>query len=152
MIYLINHAQSTFDSGVSDVKDRNIGLTEEGKIHARNLTFSFNILVLSPMKRAIETYSYSGIKVGSVLMSELFREHVRTPNNLFEFEDFVYETEEDLVERVRAAAEFLKKIDLPNINIGVITHDEFIQKFTEVTQGNSVSLANCGYHFIQRLN
>lgn len=151
MIYLIRHTQSTFNAGQSDVRDRNVPLSEDGKLQARNITFSFNILILSPMKRAVETYTYSGIKVARVIMSELFREHVCAYNNLFEYEDFIYETEDDLIDRVREAAEFLKKLDKPDINIGIITHHDFIQKFTEVTQGVGQSLGNGQFHFIQRL-
>lgn len=151
MIYLINHAQSTRDAGDFNTSDRNIPLTDVGCHQSKQLNFSFNILIISPLKRCLETYTNSNVKVGSVIVSELFREHVTTPNNLFEYEDFVYEMDEDFEQRVKESIEFLKKLDTPNINIGIITHNDYIEKFTQITQGSGLTLPNCAHHFIQRL-
>ena len=64
-ITIIRHAQSKFNAGEFRTAEeiRNCKLTDHGKMQAKNLDQSFDIIVLSPLKRAIETYVNSNLKI-----------------------------------------------------------------------------------------
>ena len=139
-ITLIRHAQSRFNAGQTDALT-NCGITDQGAQDASNLNFSFDCLIISPLKRSIQTYTCSKIKTGKIMINELFREHVSWNLNFLDNETPAIETVDDLVKRAYAAFEFLNTIEY--YNIGVITHSDFLQTFTERILGTKISLNNC---------
>ena len=63
-VTLIRHAESHFNAGnyKTDEEIRNCRITNLGIQQAKQLNQSFDIVVLSPLKRAMETYLNSNIK------------------------------------------------------------------------------------------
>ena len=133
-ITIIRHAQSKFNAGQykTDEEIANCRLSEFGKSQAKNLTQSFDIVILSPLKRAIETYANSNIKCGKMIINDLFREYKELeakPLNFLELEKLTPETLDDLNKRINDAIQYLKT--LPYNNIGIISHGIFIHHFLE---------------------
>ena len=129
-ITIIRHAQSKFNAGeyTTDDELRNCELSELGKQQAKNLNHEFDLLVLSPLKRAIETYAHSNIKTKNVIICDLFREQKEEGQlNYLDFEEINPESIEDIKQRVLEAKDYLKM--LSSNNIGIISHAVFIYYF-----------------------
>ena len=131
-ITIIRHAQSIFNAGEfkTDAELLNCPLSEFGKMQAKSLNQQFDIIVLSPLKRAIDTYMNSNIKANETTFSHLFRE--QRENSLLNFlegEEIVPESPDDVRKRAREAIEYLKTLDYQNI--GIISHGYFIWYFLE---------------------
>jgi broad specificity phosphatase PhoE len=144
-ITIIRHAQSLFNSGkVKDEELKNCSLSDVGKTQATELNMSFDILIVSPLKRALETYVFSSIKVKEIRISPLFREFKSWKVNLLDNENETeVETEEEMKKRAIEAMEYLNS--LPHVNIGVITHFEFINSITSQFFGKNCALNNCKF-------
>lgn len=129
-ITVIRHAQSKFNTGTCKPEELpNCRITDHGKEQASHLHHKFDILVLSPLKRSIETYVHSGIQVGKVEISDLFRECMDDSGrlNFLELEEQRQENYEQVVERARKAIKYI--CSLPENNIGIISHGIFIWHF-----------------------
>ena len=129
----IRHAQSTHNAALKnypnlDEKDFvNTKLSEEGITQASKISGECELLILSPMKRTLETYIHSKLKVKRLVTSDLFREWTGcgTPS-MFELEDHSKkETENDLQNRVTKALEFIKQ--QPEKNIVILSHCVFLR-------------------------
>ena len=131
-ITIIRHAQSKFNAGEFNTAEeiRNCKLTDYGKSQSKSLDQSFDIIILSPLKRAIETYTNSNLKSERVIISDLFREQKEDhPLNYLENETIAPESASDARARAREAVKFLKTLDYTNI--GIISHGCFIWYFLE---------------------
>src|SRR5690348_5811551 len=96
-ITIIRHAQSKFNVGQykTDEEVRNCRLTNEGINQATQLNLSFDTVVLSPLKRAMETYLNSNIKTKHLVMTDLAREFKEDkPVNYLDFEPIEPESHE----------------------------------------------------------
>jgi broad specificity phosphatase PhoE len=127
-ITIIRHAQSKFNAGEckTEAELRNSKLTTLGKIQASQLNQSFDLVILSPLKRAIETYANSNIK-NSVL-------------NFLENEDVVPESENEVKLRAQKAVDYLRS--LPQNNIGIVSHGCFIWYLLEKAGQQPVATYN----------
>lgn len=136
-ITFIRHAQSEYNIGQHF--SNNVSITKDGIIASNSLNQCFDILILSPLKRAIQTYANSNIKTKKIMISDLFQEFKDKPSNMMD-DDKSYETTENFEIRVNTAIDFLKQLDYSNIVI--ICHHDFIQKITKFMIGKSISLSN----------
>jgi broad specificity phosphatase PhoE len=136
-VTVIRHAQSTFNVGIFDDVESGIidcKLTDFGKDQASKLDLEFDLLILSPMKRALQTYVYSNIKAGEIITNKLFRE--KDYNSEFidgKISSVEIENDEQLGNRVIESIKFVRTLDYKNV--GIITHGCFIEYFLE----------ECGY-------
>jgi broad specificity phosphatase PhoE len=142
-ITLIRHAQSKFNAGQFQTNDelRNCRLTNHGINQCSTLNQSFDLLIISPLKRVMETYVNSNIKTKKIMISDLFRE--RKENhclNFLENEEIVPESDEEVRERARKAIAYLKTFNVNNI--GIISHACFIWYFLEQYQNRPENMAN----------
>jgi hypothetical protein len=149
-ITIIRHAESLFNSGVFEEHElKNCRITENGKNQAKQLDLKFDLLILSPLKRAIETYANSNIKTTNIIISHLFREWKTSGLNMLDGEDETQtETLEQMELRAQNALLFLKTIPMEenrDINIGIISHHDFTHCFFKIHSGQNISLINCGY-------
>lgn len=144
-ITIMRHAQSKFNVGECRSHDelRNCKLTEFGKLQAQSLNGSFDIVIVSPLKRALETYVNSNIKSREIITSGLFREQQKEniPLNCLELEETVLETDDDVRKRARDAIEFIKTLKCENI--GIISHAHFIWYFLEQCGQHARVIGNC---------
>ena len=131
-ITIIRHAESKFNAGLCKTDDelRNCSLTPNGKQQAGNLNQHFDILVVSKLRRAIETYKNSNIEAEQVIFSHLVREHKENHSlNFLEGEEIIPESPDDVRKRAREAIAFLKTLN--GDNIGIISHGCYISYFLE---------------------
>jgi broad specificity phosphatase PhoE len=145
-ITLIRHAQSKFNAGHYNQNNpeevRNCRLTEYGVSQAYHLDLSFDILIISPLKRALETYINSNIKCKELITTDLVREQRENhPLNHLELEKIKPESADDIRIRARETIKLIR--NLPFENIGIITHAFFISYFLEVCGLPMQQTSNC---------
>jgi hypothetical protein len=132
MITLICSAEHT--SG-----KHNPPLSSNGSEECGNIEGSYDIVILSPLKRAIQTYANSNIKSKKVLLMDAVREfrHSGSKENLLDFEELYYENFGDFIARISTLKEFLKECE--PASVAVITHKEFIWHYLH-TYGHDIHL------------
>ena len=122
-------------------------LSEDGMTQARSLLGYYDVVIISPLVRALQTYSCSQIKSGQVLVSPLFREHRNNQEcNYFYNEERVQETDEEFKQRTIKAMGYIRGLVSPSVNsICVIAHHDFIAKFSTQVHHQPVYLPNLGF-------
>lgn len=131
-ITIIRHAESRFNAGLckNDNELRNCGLTDYGKQQASHLNQHFDILIVSKLRRAIETYKNSNISAEKIIFSHLVREQKEGHSlNFLEGEEIVPESPDDIKKRANETILLIKTLDCDNI--GIISHYSFIAYFLE---------------------
>jgi broad specificity phosphatase PhoE len=127
-ITFIRHGLSESNMG-RNVDTKNTKLALEGMENVKNLSGEYELIILSPLRRAIQTYALSNIKTQNVIISPLVREWtshgVHLPNFL-DLEDIFKESIEDLDKRIENTMSFIKA--QKETNICVISHSEFINR------------------------
>jgi broad specificity phosphatase PhoE len=121
-------------------------LSAAGIEQAKRIKLPFDCVVVSPLRRALQTYSYSQIETGKLLVSDIFREFrpLGHPSNYLEREVIARESQQQLEKRAQQAIEFLQS--LPYQTIGVITHHDFTAEFSKlVNHQKPVYLKNAGF-------
>jgi broad specificity phosphatase PhoE len=153
----IRHAQCEFNVNKSLTPEQSVDskLTTEGVIQASHLNFHFDMLILSPLKRAMQTYTNSEIITSKVIISEFVREWLDNPANFLKGEymslntssDVKFESEEDLEDRVDKAIFFIKCLCSMHeyTNIGIITHFQFIRAVGRKLKGEDTKIKNCEF-------
>lgn len=142
-ITLIRHAQSKFNAGqyTSENELINCKLTEQGKKDCEKLNLSFDLLIISPLKRALETYTNSNIKTKEIIINDLFREQKENhPLNFLENEIVIQETTEEVWERVSKAKKFIETLEFTNI--GIISHRNFLWYLLDEFEQDPIALDN----------
>ena len=143
-ITIIRHAQSKFNAGEYKTEEeiRNCWLTNYGVEQAKQLNHSFDLLVLSPLKRAFETYVNSNIKCKQLTISELVREQLDgRPLNFLDLEEVKSESSDEVRKRAREAVEYIKQLE--SNNIGIISHGCFIWYLLEQFGQPPIGTSNC---------
>jgi broad specificity phosphatase PhoE len=147
LITLIRHAESKFNNGEAKGSDEdNCRLSDNGIKQAQGLEFKFDLLVISPLKRALETYINSSIKVKNVEINLLFREWItngKSGLNFLELEERKTESKDELSTRVDSCIKYLKKSTA--VNIGVISHYDFLKALCNKLFGSECKFGNCSY-------
>jgi len=140
-VTIIRHGQSKQNAGQCKNNDelRNCALSDFGKEQAKKLEQNFDVVLVSPLRRAIETYENSNIKTDNLIHSDLFREH--REHNLSEFlENEEIIPEHDVRQRARDAFAFIKELNYNNI--GIVTHLCFSWYLLEQCGQPVISLEN----------
>lgn len=142
-ITIIRHAQSMHNAGQFSAQEevRNARLSSEGKKQADGLKGSFDLVVLSPLRRAVETYARSGIACRQLKMCDLFREEADgLPANHLELEVTRVETKEEIRQRAKEARKYIEACD--SYDIGILSHGIFIWYFLEACGQKGVPTYN----------
>lgn len=127
---IIRHAQSIWNANLhkSEQDAANCGLSDEGKKQASKLKLDTDLLIVSPLRRALDTYVRSKIKTAEVVISSLFIEYQDgKPLNYLESQPIINETPDDMVKRAKTAILYIKT--LPHKNICIISHGDFLSIF-----------------------
>jgi broad specificity phosphatase PhoE len=127
-LWLIRHAES-----MHNAKDKyaathkteedfaNTRLSDTGKLQAAKVHGPVELLIVSPLRRTLETYALSNLQCKRLITSDLFREfRAYGPACHFELEPRTVETVDEFQKRVRQALTFLA--EQPEPNIGVLSH------------------------------
>jgi len=124
-VYFLRHAESRYNAGFPD--EFNCDLSDNGKKQASNLIGNIDLVIVSPLKRAIETLKNSKINYKKLLTCSLCRENRNTPKcDYLEGEEMFIESREQLLQRIE---EFKHLLDLLSENynrILIVSHGIFI--------------------------
>ncbi len=91
---------------------------------------SYDLVVLSPLRRVIQTYAYSNILTRNLIISNLFRERILDDTDIesvLDNETPVQETDREFLFRVAESRRFL--LSRPEQNICVVSHEIFMVEF-----------------------
>jgi broad specificity phosphatase PhoE len=143
-ITLIRHAHCEYiaDKTQPEAKTINAKLSPLGVEQAKGLNLNFDLLIISPLRRAMETYTNSNIRVSKIIVCKTFRELMSEPINFLDTEEIKLETEEELSIRIEEAIAFLKTLEGQYKNIGIISHWQFLRLFTRKVLGEEVKFKN----------
>ena len=122
-LLLIRHGNKNKTGG------HNPSLSTEGRSQAASIELKTDCVVVSPLRRALQTYSESRIHTRRLVVSDLFREKCLSASTFFELESSQPEDAQEFLERVREAISFLRS--LPENNITVISHEDFLYTLQE---------------------
>jgi hypothetical protein len=127
MIILLRHCESTANKYGDNSYD--VPLTKEGIKQAKGLSGYYDLVIVSPLKRALETLYNSKIKYGELLISPLCRENMSYRCSLMKGEKY-FETKSDLDKRIFLFKQLLINLSHIYDKILVISHTEFMGKMT----------------------
>lgn len=139
-ITFIRHAQSEWVLGQHTYEfPIDCDLTEIGTQQAGLLDLTFDVLIISPLKRSLKTFEFSKIKYNTIIKSELLKEKIK---NLACPED-----EQSYFKRVNEAIELINGID--SYNIGIISHKTIIHDILEKYGHPDIFLDNAKYYTLE---
>ena len=145
IITFLRHAESLYNAGLS--LDKDPGLSVRGKKQADQFSGEFDCVIVSPMRRALETYLQSQIKYGRLFMDENLRESMNGVDaNYLSLEPSLVETDLEFSERVRKALDNAKSIIAKNRynKVLVVSHHAVIAEVcVQLKCKEPVFLANC---------
>lgn len=143
-VTFLRDAQSMFNAGLS--KERNPGLSEVGKQQAIQIHGEFDCIIVTNLRRSMQTYAQSFLKCRKLLVEDVFRESMNgVESNYLELEQNIVESAPEFETRARAGFYRLKELfrEYKFQTILVITHHNFIQKISDISGRNNVQLGNC---------
>lgn len=85
-VFFTRHAQSM--ANVSDYKYTDSPLSSKGIKQAQKLQGHFDLVVISPLRRCMETLLCSGITYDNVVINKNLREHIDCSGNVLPNEEF----------------------------------------------------------------
>ena len=119
------HGQALSNLGMSEVFDS--PLTEEGKKQAADVGGHYDLVIVSPLRRCIETLLYSKITYENVSVSYDVREFAENPCDLLPGESG-QERPEDLQERIERFEKTLSNVG-DHLRVLVISHSYFFNSW-----------------------
>jgi broad specificity phosphatase PhoE len=126
-LFLIRHAESTHNAAGDQVRYKgeaafaNAALSDKGKAQAAILQGPVPLLVLSPLRRAVETYAHSRLTVGRLVTMEEVREWTGWgPSCRYEHETGAAEDWPAFQRRVAAAIQKIRA--QPEATVAVLCH------------------------------
>lgn len=138
---VLRHTQSMSNYGNPLIV--NSPLSFNGKQQAFNLNHQTDIILCSPMKRAIETLAYSNIKYKQLFLLNGLRELICEPGDCFSWEKCVREDPIDFNRKMRLLANKLYLLSRRNSDILIITHGCVIKALTDqqIKNGEIIELS-----------
>jgi broad specificity phosphatase PhoE len=132
-LWLIRHAESMANVGhkYPDMKGAdfaNTRLSADGRAQAEKVHGPIDLLIVSPLRRTLETYACSQLKVKRLFTSELVREYrAYGPSGDFELEAPHSESGDEFRRRIEQAVEMVRA--QPETNIAILSHGVFLAEF-----------------------
>lgn len=123
-IHLLRHGESTANSGEDDVIDA--PLSVRGLEQARALHGHYDLAVISPLRRTIQTWGWSSIYASRAVIDPLCRERVIAERDARIGEAFEKETDEAFWQRVHLFKDRLQAWSEVTSSIIVISHAYFL--------------------------
>ncbi len=145
-VYFIRHGESTFNAYKSDEID--CDLTELGKKQCENLgerlkDIRFELVIVSPLARALQTFEISKIPHDRKEVNHLCREYKIEKCDFLLGEEIVFEKEEDVKKRCFELRNYIEKLELNKI--AVVCHADFIYHFTCDNNNDGIWLDNADF-------
>lgn len=131
-IVLLRHAQSEANIG-QHIK--NAPLSRKGIEQAQQLHENFDLILISPLRRALQTLDYSSLKTTVTEICDLCREQYFHESDMLDHETYTQdEPSYSLEERVRKFHNLLEEKSKIYNNILVISHANFLARLTQGEQ------------------
>lgn len=128
-VNILRHAQSLFNKYLTSEKD--CDLSPEGILQAERLEGSYDVIVLSPLRRTHQTLLYSNMTARRLLITELCREK---RSDICDYLPGESENQKESVEEVKARIElfkdYLRREIKESEKVLVISHGDFIWNAT----------------------
>lgn len=139
-LWLIRHAESLGNTGQWGGPDPR--LSAKGKVQAAQIKGPVELLIVSPMKRTLETYLESRLTSNKIIVSELFRERMGGGKGEYRDGELVHKIESDsqFQKRVDTAIEFL--LAQPESRIAIVSHWGFLLGLTKTLFGTPIHFSN----------
>jgi broad specificity phosphatase PhoE len=137
MITFLRHGESENNKYHLHIVDPS--LTAKGKKQASLLSGHFDYIMISPLKRTIETFNNSSITGDNIEYSSLCRENIYSHSDLMQGENLM-ETREMFEERLKLLKLYIKTKKYKNILI--ITHHGVIYNMTGYDLHNAEYTSN----------
>lgn len=122
---LIRHGECYIDNQWNT--EFNPGLIPKGRRTASEITGHYDHVIISPMKRTLETFDFSRISGNHVQVNSLFREVRLNKVDFMEQETLDFEHPKDFLQRIQKAKDYLVSLNVSNV--AVVTHAGFIRQF-----------------------
>jgi len=118
-------------------------LTDLGRNQASQIGGEYDLVIVSPLRRTLDTYIHSGIKTRELIMVPIIREQRRgTPTACLALEDVNFKEDSKMVMgRVIEFTKFLKT--LPHTNIMIVSHAFFMCHFLDYNKQDRNLIAEC---------
>lgn len=143
-VTLIRHAQSRTNAN-NKLEEVDTRLTSKGIKQASKLSFTFDLVILSPLKRSMETYINSNIIAKNIIVIQEFRESKDNISSFLQGEEIIYEDEEEFLKRIRDINKKIKKLSKEYNSIGIISHYNLLRELTGEIFGKKMSFGNTDY-------
>lgn len=105
-LYFTRHAESLENIGISLVDSP---LSDRGRDQARSLGGYYDLVIISPLRRCLETLHYSKIKYARLEICQTFREIRRSEESEMLLEDPIRETMEEFKDRIGRFDEWFRE-------------------------------------------
>lgn len=129
---LIRHCESEHNAlaarGLPTTGLEDCGLTARGVEQAREISGEYDAILLSPMRRCIETFRYSNLTADRLVTTPLLREYRQDVCDFFEGEPKVKETEPEVLDRIETLKQFIKGYE--GLKVCCITHGDLVFYWT----------------------
>ena len=137
MVEFLRHCESFYNVICRDdiicqdsVDFLDCGLSPDGIKQAGNLKGVYDLVIVSPLRRCINTLEYSQIRYNKLVIEPLVREYRTNYCDFLENEDIILETEDEIFNRLTEFKTKLKKLITKYKKILVVTHADFIWYLT----------------------
>jgi len=131
-IVLLRHAQSEANFGKLS---KNSLLSPQGIFQAQQLSGEFDLILVSPLRRALQTLEYSSLKSTTKEICDLCREQYFHESDMLDHETYIHdEPSYFLEERVRKFHDLLEEKSKIYHHILIISHANFLARFTQGEQ------------------
>lgn len=102
-------------------------LTQIGINQANKLSGSYDLTIISPLNRALDTFKHSNIQTKEQIVNELFREHINHKCDILKEDEEQFESSEYFDKRVNNIKEYLQQIKDNGYNdVCIVSHSVLI--------------------------
>jgi broad specificity phosphatase PhoE len=146
-IIAIRHAQTTVNKHPELKGDARIdpSLTTSGAKQCEYWDLDCDVLIVTPLRRTMQTYLFSHIRPKEIIISPLFREYKDDPMNFLKAEVMKKETLLSFQKRVKKARDWLRAYIEKNPDVQtivIIGHFEHLKKLSQVVGKKKKDLKN----------
>jgi broad specificity phosphatase PhoE len=133
-VYLIRHCQAMSNIGYTNIVDP--PLTNLGRDQATTLKLSVDLLICSPLRRALETAHHSQIEFKKHHITKLGRELIYEPSDCLLLEKYYRESDHIFHNRIQNLALYMVSKLSANSTIALISHGCTIESLTGIRLDN----------------
>lgn len=124
LIYFLRHTESQFNADPINGNTVDCGLTNKGVEQAKQIEGTYDLVIISPLKRAQQTFYHSNIVAKRIEIWDEVREVVQSMCDILEGEEFKDEIDKEVLARISRFRNKLNGVDAERIL--VVTHADFV--------------------------